>query len=232
MAESAGDPLLYVCDENETVVGQGDYVSGQPVDCPGGTTSYDRGLWQLNSVYASGVSDACAFAVVCNAGQAYLFSQRGTDFEPWSSYDQDTYSQFIDAAQAAVTKLTSGTVTSALLGECLTQSKSAANAPVVIVNCGSGGTTQQWTVTGGELRSGSVCASIGSKGTNPLVVLRKCANSKSQQWAAYGRAQLRNAADGKCLTIPGSSLASGTKVDVTPCQSPAGGPKAQIWWLP
>jgi hypothetical protein len=54
-----------------------------------------------------------AFNPVCNADEAYLASQRGTSFSPWSSYDQDTCAKYIDPAQGAVTKLTSGTVTSA-----------------------------------------------------------------------------------------------------------------------
>ena len=227
VAESAGDPKLYVCDENGKVVGHGEFT-GDPVKCPAGTTSYDRGLWQLNSVAASGTSDQCAFNPVCNAGVAYLASQRGTSFVPWSSYDQDTYARYIDAAQAAVTNLHSGTVTSALLGECL-QAKSTAGAKVVIANCGSGGTTQQWTVSGGKLRSGSVCAAISSaSATSPGVVLRPCAAQKVQQWSVVGRFELRNAGDGKCLTDPGNSLTAGTQVTATRCANA----KNQTWWLP
>jgi len=228
VAESTGNPLLYVCDDNGTVVGQGNYVSGEPVDCPAGTTSYDRGLWQLNSVNASGVSDSCAFSAVCNAGQAYLLSQRGTDFEPWSSYDQDTYAQFIDPAQAAVDALTSGTVTGAELGECLVQAKSAVNAKVEIANCGSGAATQQWSVSGGKLRSGSVCAAVPSPAGDPGIVLQRCGRATSQDWAPLGRGELRDAADGKCLTDPSGSLNAGTQVDVTRCS----GAKDQTWWLP
>jgi Lysozyme like domain len=139
--ESAGDAKLFVCDQNGKVVGHGDFT-GDPVPCPAGTTSYDRGLWQLNSVAASGTTDACAFNATCNASVAYLASQRGTSFAPWSSYDQDTYARYIDAAQAAVNTLTKGTVTSALLGECL-QATSKSGARVVIANCGPGGNIQQ-----------------------------------------------------------------------------------------
>src|SRR5215468_7269491 len=123
--ESRGDPRLYVCDQNGLEVGHGDFVPGQPINCPAGTTSYDRGLWQLNNVAASSTSNACAFNPVCNAGAAYLASDRGTNFSPWSSYDMDKYTTWIDPAQAAVTGQHSGTVTSAELGECL-QAKSAA----------------------------------------------------------------------------------------------------------
>lgn len=229
VAESAGDPKLYVCDQNGQVVGHGDFVQGQPVKCPAGTTSYDRGLWQLNSVAASGTTDQCAFDPVCNAGAAYLASGRGTTFAPWSSYDQDVYTKFLDAAQTAVTDLNSGTVTSALLGECLVQAKSAVGAKVQIANCGSGATRQQWIVSGGKLRSGSVCATIAStSAATPGVVLRRCAPQKIQTWVPFGRSELRNKADGKCLTDPGSSLKAGTQVNVTRCANA----KNQTWWLP
>jgi hypothetical protein len=228
VAESTGDPKLYVCDENGKVVGQGDFVQGQPVKCPAGTTSYDRGLWQLNTAVPGAVSDTCAFNPVCNAKTAYLASGRGTSFAPWSSYDQDVYAKFIDAAQRAVTDLHSGTVPSAALGECL-QAKSAAGAKVVIANCGPGGTIQQWTVSGGKLRSGSVCAAIASaSAATPGVVLRRCATQKIQAWKVAGRDELRNAADGKCLTDPNTSLTAGIQMKVTRCANA----KSQTWWLP
>jgi len=227
VAESTGDPKLYVCDENGKVVGHGEYT-GDPVKCPPGTTSYDRGLWQLNSVAASGTSDQCAFDPVCNAGVAYLASQRGTSFFPWSSYDQDTYAKYIDPVQTVVTPRSSGTVTSAMLGECL-QAKSTVGAKVVIANCGSGGAIQQWNVSGGKLRSGSVCATISStSASTPGIVLRRCASQKIQQWTVVGRNELRNAFDGKCLTDPNSSLTAGTQVNVTSCKNA----KNQTWWLP
>ena len=227
VAESAGNASLYVCDDNGAVVGQGDFP---PVNCPKGTTSYDRGLWQLNSKAASGVSDACAFSALCNAEHAYLASGRGTTFAPWSSYDQDTYARpFLDVVQATVTKLRSGTVAGALLGECLAQSKSAVGARVVLANCGSGAVNlQQWAIGGGKLQSGSVCAAVSSVHGNASVVLRRCARSASQDWLPFGRAELRNAADGRCITYPGSTLAVGAPVDVARCT----GAKPQVWWLP
>jgi len=226
--ESRGDPKLYVCDENGKAVGHGDFVPGKPIKCPAGTTSYDRGLWQLNSVAASSTSNRCAFNPVCNAGVAYLASNRGTSFSPWSSYDSDRYKTWIDPAQAAVTKLHYGTVTSAELGECL-QAKSFAGAKVVVANCGPGGTIQQWVVSGGKLRSGSVCATISSvSAAAPGIVLRKCAPRKIQHWSVFGRDELKNASDGKCLTDPNGSLQGGTQVIVTKCANA----KDQTWWLP
>src|SRR5215467_1552607 len=226
--ESGGDPRLYVCDKNGKAIGHGEFVPGQPINCPAGTTSYDRGLWQLNNVAASSTSNACAFNPVCNAGAAYLASDRGTNFSPWSSYDMDKYTTWIDPAQTAVTNLRAGTVTSAELGECL-QARSAAGAKVVVANCGLGGKVQQWVVSGGKLRSGSVCATISSaSASSPGVVLRSCAPQKIQRWSVAGRDELRNASDGKCLTDPNGSLTGGTQVIVTKCANA----KDQTWWLP
>lgn len=227
VAESRGDPHLIVCDgKNNSITGQGDWPK---FTCPEPQTiSFDRGLWQLNSVHAAEVSNKCAFDPVCNAGQAYLHSGRGISFAPWSSYDQQTYKVYLDLVQAAVTKLAHGTVTSALLGECLAQSGPVAGAKVDVVNCGSGAASQQWFTSGGKLRSGSRCAAIGSSGRNPGVVLRRCAKTKAQDWAVSGRYELRNAADRKCLTDPGSSLTAGTQVNVTTCANA----KNQTWWLP
>ncbi len=49
-----------------------------------------------------------------------------------------------------------------------------------------------------------------------------------QQWSVAGRNELRNKADGKCLTDPGSSLTAGTQVKATKCVNA----KDQTWWLP
>jgi hypothetical protein len=230
VAESKGDPKLYVCDNaSGQVIGHGDVSQNNPVKCPAGTVSYDRGLWQLNTAVPGAVSDACAFNPVCNAKTAYLASGRGTSFAPWSSYDQDVYTRFIDPAQTAVTHLTAGAVTSALLGECLVRAKQAAGGKVVLANCGPGTASQQWSISGGKLRSGSLCAAISSTSPDsPGVVLRRCASQKVQRWSVAGRDELRNKADGKCLTDPGSSLKAGTQVNVTRCVNA----KKQTWWLP
>ena len=229
VAESRGDPHLIVCDDaNGNIPAQGDWPT---FTCPEPqTVSWDRGLWQLNNVFAKKTSDKCAFNPVCNAGQAYWrYSGRGISFARWSSYQLQTYARpYLDLVQAAVTKLSYGTVTSALLGECLAQGKAVVGAKVQIVNCGSGAANQQWVTSGGKLRSGSRCAAIASTRGNPRVVLRRCARAKTQEWAVFGRYELRNAADHKCLTDPRSSLNAGTGVDVTTCANA----KNQTWWLP
>jgi hypothetical protein len=229
VAESRGDPHLMVCDDkNGDITGQGDWPKFK---CPEPRTiSYDRGLWQLNSVNAKKTSDKCAFDPVCNAGRAYLASGLGISFAPWSSYDLQSYARpFLDLVQAAVTKLTRGTVTSALLGECLAVAGvHGTSGRVDVVNCGSGAASQQWSIAGGKLRSGSRCATIAQVRGNPAVVLRRCGRTRTQDWAVSGRYELRNAADRKCLTDPRSNLTPGTQVDVTSCANA----KNQTWWLP
>ena len=226
VAESRGDAHLKVCDDGRgNITGQGDWPT---FGCPTGSVSYDRGLWQLNSKNAVQTNNKCAFDPVCNADGAYLYSGRGISFAPWSSYDKQTYARYLDLVQAAVTKLTSGTVTSALLGECLAQSRPVAGAKVVVANCGSGSSSQRWSIVGGKLSSGTRCAAIASTRRVPGVVLSRCARTKTQDWVVSGRNELRNVADGKCLTDPGSSLTAGTQVNVTNC----GNAKNQTWWLP
>ena len=108
-------------------------------------------------------------------------------------------------------------------------SRQAVGGKVVIANCGSGAASQQWSVSGGKLRSGSLCAAISStSAASPGIVLRQCAAQKVQQWSVTGRFELRNSGDGKCLTDPASSLTAGTQVNVTSCSNA----KNQTWWLP
>jgi hypothetical protein len=232
VAESAGDPNLIVCDNaSGAITGHGDYPK---YTCPAGTVSYDRGLWQLNTVAASSVSNKCAFNPGCNADQAYVFSGRGTSFVPWSSYDQDSYAApFLDRVQRGVTNLSDGTLTSAVLGECLTQARLAIGAKIVLANCGTA-QSPVWLKTRGRFRERTKnwCMTIASPHGNPDVVLEKCATGKAQlkaqQWTSYGLDELRNNADGKCLTDPGARLTAGTPVDVTPCTDA----KAQTWFVP
>ena len=228
VAESGGDPNLIVCDgKNGGITGQGNYPK---FTCPKDTVSYDRGLWQLNSFYAKKVSNKCAFNPACNAGQAYEASVLGISFAAWASYDTGGYAApFLDLVQAGVLRLGSGTVTSALLGECLARGGPVTDAKAVVANCGSGTVSQSWSQAGGKLTSGSLCAAIASSSArNPGVVLQPCARSKAQDWSIDGRDELRDAADGKCLTDPDSSLTAGAQVDVTSCANT----KDQTWWLP
>jgi hypothetical protein len=97
---------------------------------------------------------------------------------------------------------------------------------VVVANCGTGATSELWSLAGGKLKAGSLCAATSS-GHKPVLVLRACGRARAQDWAVFGRYELRNAATGRCLTEPGSSLAAGTQVDVTDCANA----KDQTWFV-
>lgn len=76
-------------------------AKGYNRDARGNIISIDRGLWQINNVYHSEVSDTCAYNDTCNAQAAYRISSKGTNWNPWSTYTQGTYRQFISRATTA-----------------------------------------------------------------------------------------------------------------------------------
>ena len=104
----------------------------------------------------------------------------------------------------------------------------------MLANCGTAQSPQTWLKTRSRFRTPTKnwCMTIASAHGNPDVVLEKCSTSrariKTQQWTVYGLDELRNNADGKCLTDPGASLTSGTPVNVTTCTNA----KAQTWFVP
>jgi hypothetical protein len=219
VAESGGQPTIYYCEGNGTV---GTYP---PVHCPGG--SYDRGLWQLNSKAQTGVTDACAFRAKCNAKAAYGISAAGASFSPWAVYGNGGYTRYLGAAQAAVTGLASGTLTSAVFGMCTARSNPAPGATVVVGDCGRGVAAQQWTVTGGTLRNGALCLTAESGG-RAAVTMNTCGGGASQTWTLPGPGELRNALTGQCLHDPNASTTAGTPLGLAPCT----GARGRVWWLP
>jgi peptidoglycan hydrolase-like protein with peptidoglycan-binding domain len=74
--------------------------------CPKGST--DRGMWQINSCYHPEVSDSCAYDADCSAGAAYTISANGTDWSPWSTYQNGAYRQFLNDAATAVAQVYGG----------------------------------------------------------------------------------------------------------------------------
>src|SRR5947209_14220352 len=79
-----------------------DATGYNPGPRPGTVASRDRGLWQINDYYHSDVSNACAYDAFCNAQAMYRISSGGTNWYPWSTYNNGDYRQFIPAAQLAV----------------------------------------------------------------------------------------------------------------------------------
>lgn len=85
LAESGGDPGARGLNRN---------AQGQ-------TTSVDRGLWQINSVYHPEVSDTCAYNPACAANSAYTISNRGQNWQPWSTFSNGAYKQYMSRGLAA-----------------------------------------------------------------------------------------------------------------------------------
>jgi uncharacterized protein YgiM (DUF1202 family) len=80
--------------------------NGPTAGCASGST--DRGLWQINNCYHPTVSDACAYDPQCNANAAYSISGGGSNWTPWSTYNNGVYAGYLSAAQAAVNRLGGG----------------------------------------------------------------------------------------------------------------------------
>gem|GEM_PF-1215305 len=100
LADSGGDPTIYSCNPSGE-------VGNSPISCPSGTTSVDRGLWQINSYYWSQVSNACAFNGQCNANAAWgLISDQGTDWTAWSTYNNGDWEDYLSIAQGAISGFT------------------------------------------------------------------------------------------------------------------------------
>ncbi len=79
-------------------------ANGPTKGCPNG--SVDRGLWQINSCWHPSVSKSCAYDAQCNANAAYRISAKGTNFKPWVAYTNGSYRNHLEAARAAVGRLT------------------------------------------------------------------------------------------------------------------------------
>ena len=80
------------------------YLSNGPTKgCPNGST--DRGLWQINSCWHPSVSKSCAYDAQCNANAAYRISSGGANWKPWVAYTNGSYRNYLDAARAAVGRL-------------------------------------------------------------------------------------------------------------------------------
>lgn len=85
MAESSGDPVATHNDQ---------------------TGSVDYGLWQINWPTHAGVvgttSPAQLYTPVVNAKAAYVVSNGGTDWRPWTTYQQGAEIPYLAAAETAV----------------------------------------------------------------------------------------------------------------------------------
>jgi len=67
--------------------------------------SRDRGVWQINSYWHSEVSDDQAFDPAGCATAAYNISSGGSDWTPWTTYNNGAYQQYMSRAQAAANQV-------------------------------------------------------------------------------------------------------------------------------
>ena len=67
--------------------------------------SRDRGVWQINSKWHSEVSDDQAFNPVTCAQQTARISSNGTDWTPWTTYQNGAYNQFMSRARTAASQV-------------------------------------------------------------------------------------------------------------------------------
>merc|ERR1719183_3399798 len=63
--------------------------------------SVDRGLWQINNYWHPEISDSCAYSAACNAKGAYSISSGGSNWTPWSTWNNGAARQHYAAAQQA-----------------------------------------------------------------------------------------------------------------------------------
>lgn len=53
------------------------------------------GLWQVHTPAHPEYDQTCLFDPACSARAAYAISRQGTDFSPWSTYENGQYRQYV-----------------------------------------------------------------------------------------------------------------------------------------
>ena len=61
----------------------------------GNSAGIDRGVLQINSFYHPEVSSSCAYDPICAFDSAFNISRGGSDFTPWSSFDNGSFKKFL-----------------------------------------------------------------------------------------------------------------------------------------
>jgi hypothetical protein len=142
LAESGGRANVYGCN---MATGEVDGVY-PPVACPSGTSSYDRGLWQLNNVAWSNMSNPCTFQAQCNADGTWGISEHGVHWSPWSTYSSGAWTGYVSDAEAALsgyTVMLDGNAS----GKCLNSPVGARDGTALdLWDCSSSDSHEQWRV--------------------------------------------------------------------------------------
>lgn len=73
-------------------------------NCSGNTPSgsCDRGILQINSYWHKGVSDQCAYDPQCAFQNAFVISNGGQSFSPWTTYSSGRYKSYINQVAKVV----------------------------------------------------------------------------------------------------------------------------------
>lgn len=125
--------------------------------------SEDRGLWQINNVFHSEVSNACAFQVQCNADAAWNISGHGSNWSPWSTWNNGAWENYIGSANAAVSGF-SFQLSDLGHGTCLDADQADHNngGPIFQWACNSSDIYQQWTVVVPGVGHNPVLRNVGT----------------------------------------------------------------------
>jgi hypothetical protein len=210
--------------------------------------SEDRGLWQMNSVYHSEVSDACAFQIQCNANAAWKVSDHGADWDPWSAFTNGSWRSYVGDARAAISGGFSFQLANSGGGTCLDAGggNRADGAPVRQWACNAGDAYQQWTVVSSvgalpvlrNVGTGTCLDWDGTKVGNAQPIFQwtcDAADGGQQFWfLGSGRmntdgsaqALMQNSHDGTCVDADRTSHANGAPIRRWTCNGSDG---FQMW---
>ena len=189
----------------------------------------DQGLWQINTIH--GYSSSCTFNAMCNSIAAYQLSGSGSNYGPWTTYNNGAWTEFIGDAQAAVSRLTV-TFFNINTDRCLgADSADTSNgAPVFQWACSASNPYEQWhiEVANDNLQvlknvgTGTCLAGDGSASGNGAPVFQwNCGTGGSyEDWilggsgtaSVYANATLYNWGDRTCLANDSTDVGNGGKI--------------------
>ncbi|MBO0729771.1 MAG: ricin-type beta-trefoil lectin domain protein [Acidimicrobiaceae bacterium] len=204
--------------------------NGPTSGCPNGST--DRGLWQINSCYHSEVSNACAYQIQCNADAAWRISNHGSNWTPWSTFNNGAWESYIGLANSAISGFSFLLADQAASGMCLDADASDVRAGGKIFQwpCNSGDKFQQWTVVVPSNGHNPILRNVGAHtcldvdgsdvGTRGKIFQWPCSGSDGfQTWWFTGSGDLNtnghadvllhNSSGGDCLDVDSADVGKG-----------------------
>jgi hypothetical protein len=196
--------------------------------------SVDRGLWQINSYWHGEVSDSCAFDPTCNAQSTHTIWANG-GWSQWTTYINGAYQSHMAEAQAAVNQVGGGgsssgnRVISNWNGKCVDVpgANFADGAQLQMYGC-NGTAAQNWTFTGGTLRTqNNMCMDVaaGSTANGAAIQIATCNGNPAQQFILSGAGDLVNPQANRCIDIKDWNGNDGATLQIWDC----GGTANQKW---